>query len=164
MVPPNPRVQRTRSSPSARSSPLTRHPLGRGKAGAALVIGLAGLGASCVTVDGKGYWAWAWPPSPSTVRCEPTKDGGGSLVRASVTDEQGRPFPGATVIFAGEGAVEARRVETSADGIASAWLSPGGWKVEAELPGFRQGSQALSLEPDHMCDVIFNLLPKEPAR
>ena len=27
-VPPNPRVQRTRSSPSARSSPLTRHPLG----------------------------------------------------------------------------------------------------------------------------------------
>ena len=26
--PPNPRVQRTRSSPSARSSPLTRHPLG----------------------------------------------------------------------------------------------------------------------------------------
>jgi hypothetical protein len=28
-VPPNPRVQRTRSSPSARHSPLTRHPLGR---------------------------------------------------------------------------------------------------------------------------------------
>jgi len=28
-VRPNPRVQRTRSSPSARSSPLTRHPLGR---------------------------------------------------------------------------------------------------------------------------------------
>ena len=27
---PNPRVQRTRSSPSARHSPLTRHPLGRG--------------------------------------------------------------------------------------------------------------------------------------
>jgi hypothetical protein len=26
---PNPRVQRTRSSPSARGSPLTRHPLGR---------------------------------------------------------------------------------------------------------------------------------------
>ena len=26
--PPNPRVQRTRSSPSARHSPLTRHPLG----------------------------------------------------------------------------------------------------------------------------------------
>ena len=26
---PSPRVQRTRSSPSARYSPLTRHPLGR---------------------------------------------------------------------------------------------------------------------------------------
>ena len=26
---PNPRVQRTRSSPSARHEPLTRHPLGR---------------------------------------------------------------------------------------------------------------------------------------
>ena len=32
-LPPNPRVQRTRSSPSARHSPLTRHPLG-GRAGA----------------------------------------------------------------------------------------------------------------------------------
>jgi hypothetical protein len=30
--PPNMRVQRTRSSPSAPHSPLTRHPLGRGEA------------------------------------------------------------------------------------------------------------------------------------
>jgi hypothetical protein len=29
--PPNPRVQRTRSSPSARHEPLTRHPLGATK-------------------------------------------------------------------------------------------------------------------------------------
>ena len=29
-APPNTRVQRTRSSPSARHSPLTRHPLGGG--------------------------------------------------------------------------------------------------------------------------------------
>src|SRR5262245_21346437 len=136
---PNMRVQRTRSSPSALREPLTRHPLGGGKAKAALVVALAGLATSCVTVDGKGYWAWAYPPSPSTVRCEPTQVGGGSLIHSTVADSQGLPFPGAKVLFAGAAPTDDRHVETKTDGVANVWLAPGTWRVEAELPGFRSG-------------------------
>ncbi len=45
--PPNPRVQRTRSSPSARRSPLTRHPLG-GRITAVVAVALA-LSTACST-------------------------------------------------------------------------------------------------------------------
>jgi len=54
--PPNTRVQRTRSSPLARHSPLTRRPLdGRRALGAALALLLA---SSCVTIHGKFYPGW----------------------------------------------------------------------------------------------------------
>ena len=47
MPPPNPRVQRTRSSPSALREPLTRHPLGGSKAIWCLMV--VATFASCAT-------------------------------------------------------------------------------------------------------------------
>ena len=46
MAPPNMRVQRTRSSPSALREPLTRHPLGAGTRRRSLVLALLALGAA----------------------------------------------------------------------------------------------------------------------
>jgi hypothetical protein len=68
------------------------------------------------------------------------------------------------VVFAGEKSGEAGRFETKTDGMVSAQLPPGSWKVEAALPGYRPGEQAVILEQDHACEVIFNLLMKESVQ
>ena len=65
---PNPRVQRTRSSPSARHSPLTRHPLGspvcgvayRRLAWLAILVLLARCASSGLGPGGKASLSGAW--------------------------------------------------------------------------------------------------------
>src|SRR5215469_10395505 len=66
--PPNMRVQRTRSSPSALRSPLTRHPLG----GRWLCVALAAFAVSCAT--GKPS-----ATSMSVRGCDPAPNGAAHL-------------------------------------------------------------------------------------
>ena len=70
------RVQRTRSSPSALRSPLTRHPLGNREAVVVLLTALSAF----------------------VCACPPVGDGGVSA-KGEVTDSAGKPIPGAQVAF-----------------------------------------------------------------
>lgn len=83
---PNTRVQRTRSSPSAPHSPLTRHPLGAGKGrargAAGLVIGLSvacQYRTPCVYEVPEGFQGWVLI-SFQHPECPPIPLEGGKLV------------------------------------------------------------------------------------
>ena len=154
---PNPRVQRTRSSPSARHEPLTRCPLGGESHVAAGLLLCAVTLAGCSTADGKRHGSFAEQPSPATVWCVPVQQGSGSLIRVNVADDHGRPFPGAGVDIEAADRKYHRGYETSATGSISSRLPPGSWKVGARLVNFRPGTQLVELVEDHACEVTFNL-------
>jgi hypothetical protein len=100
--PPNPRVQRTRSSPSARHEPLTRHPLGARSLAVAVVLAL-GLALGCQdelpTEPGvsslTGQWDGAFGRSPcagdwSAIRM--TLEQSGESVAGEVVTRDGQHF------------------------------------------------------------------------
>jgi hypothetical protein len=157
---PNMRVQRTRSSPSALRSPLTRHPLGGSETRIVVIVVVTTLVLlGCVTVGGRARFdlASGW----ADVSCGSSANGSDStaVLRAEAFDPLGQPLPGVDIEASGpsrEGRAPIRWSTRPDEPLAQA-LAPGSWKVTASLGGFRSHSVSIVLNPGDSCSVHFYL-------
>jgi hypothetical protein len=151
---PNTRVQRTRSSPSAPHSPLTRHPLG-GFAQVSGVLLLSSLGSliGCETIGGRLYWAGTG--FAARVACETTAVSEKHL-RVDVRDWMGLHLPGASVRVSQAGSVGMGYM-TDERGIVDVPVVPGPWVVEVSLGGFYSGWRSVDVSDVGRCTVTFYL-------
>ena len=118
--PPNKRVQRTRVARCARpGSPLTRHPLGHGRAFSTIVVVAALL---LTGMAKKGEIVWSKPGE----------------IRLVVVDRESVPIPGTTVTLSKVGNDQSQAVVIS-DKVGRASFSgvlPGDYVLRFELSGF----------------------------
>ena len=158
---PNTRVQRTRSSPSAPHSPLTRRPLGgsllQGGLRLTLLLGAALGSLGCESAWGKLYWAGTAPGYRVKTECGALITGGGTSVRVYVGDWMGRYLPGAHIRAVQQGSTLTRDSATDTSGHAVIDIPPGIWNVDAELSGFRSGSATVEITADQACTITFLL-------
>ena len=160
-APPNTRVQRARSSPSAPRSPLTRGPLGdlRRRLGVfaiGCVIG-AIFSSACVIRSGHNYWAWNDPGFSSEARCSLIPEGGVVRLRVVVHDPTGSPVPDATVRASQRSGKQIEAFNTDDQGAVSIPVESGRCHVDVECLGFKPAHYDLDIPPGRQCDITFGL-------
>ena len=154
---PNTRVQRTRSSPSAPHSPLTRHPLGRMKA---LLRHLA-IVVPAIVAPGCAHERAAPLQGPVECSCatgEPELANSAVLwVRAC--DDRGNEMSAVSVSVDGPVWGDRPPLEwrTNPSDPLLQPLQPGMWNVRASFPIFETYTAALSLPPGQVCMVRFRM-------
>jgi hypothetical protein len=154
---PNMRVQRTRSSPSALRSPLTRYPLGSRKC----LVGIWLLGAAaCVSVQGRLYPAWN--PYAITVSYSSVTDAVPTpTLRVQLVGRNAAFLPSSmTVLVYRSGDHSSARYHLDSQENPSVFtaLPAGTWELEIALLGTTQspGKPAhcrVDLRPGQVCTV-----------
>jgi hypothetical protein len=151
---PNTRVQRTRSSASPPHSPLTRSPLGGHGLSLGVALGAcAWLSLGCETFNGKSYLAIVPPAFRVASACESPLSEQGWTVAVEVRDDLGGALPGVTVRYTLVDGGRSEESVTNTQGLATAQLSPGVWRIETRLGGFTSAHHTLELTESKACRI-----------
>jgi ketosteroid isomerase-like protein len=111
----------------------------------------------CETFNGKSYFVGSSPGFLASSQCQAAPYGSRSEVAVEVRDEAGIVVPGMKIRFTRVNPEISAESTTDANGVASAALDAGSWRIDASMTDFRPGRYSLEVASDQACSVKFQI-------